>query len=236
MPLEFSPVRYAIDASGLSRVYRSDSEEVWAVRNVDMLVPTGHFVCVFGPSGSGKSTLLNLCAGLDDPTAGALRVLGEEMTTLDEDAKARLRLERVGVVFQDHHLIEEFTAIENVMLPLEARGLSASQARDDAMEQLRRVDMAKQCDRAPGKLSDGQRQRVGIARALAGGRMLLLADEPTGALDSTNAHALFALLKTLCLEGTTVVLATHSLASRDYADSVWQMKDGSLRSDLPVPA
>lgn len=235
MPSSPLPTSPAIEARGLSRVYRSPSEEVWAVRDVDFVAAAGQFVCVFGPSGSGKSTLLNLCAGLDDPSSGSLKVLGNEMGSLDEDARARLRLEHVGVVFQDHHLIEEFSAAENVMLPLEARGLSAADARADAMSQLTRVGLAELADRPPRNLSGGQRQRVGIARALAGGRRLLLADEPTGALDSANAAALFSLLRDLCTQGTTVVLATHSLASRAYADAVWQMSDGSLFADLGDP-
>ena len=225
----------AVSVEAVSRVYETGSEPVWAVRDVTLAIPTGSFVCLFGPSGSGKSTLLNLLAGLDLPTIGSVRVFGRPIEGDSEDERARMRLHDVGVIFQDHHLIEEFTAVENVMLPLEARGVCAAEARKQACAQLTRVGLSGLEERPPAKLSGGQAQRVGIARALAGGRRLLLADEPTGALDSANSTALFKLLRDLCDSGTTVVLATHELASQDYADAVFVMRDGRLDADAVQP-
>jgi ABC-type lipoprotein export system ATPase subunit len=217
-----------VRVTGVSRVYDTESESVWAVRDVSLEVDAGSFVCLFGSSGSGKSTLLNMMAGLDLPTTGSIRVLGQALESLNEDARARIRLHDVGVVFQDHHLIDEFTALENVMLPLEARGLPVAQARSEALHQLELVGLSGLHDRTPSKLSGGQRQRVGIARALIGGRRLLLADEPTGSLDSANSSSIFALLRQLCDQGATVVLATHEAASRQFADAVFEMQDGHL--------
>jgi len=216
----------AVALKGVSRCFASSSEEVWAVRDATFWVEEGKFVCLFGASGSGKSTLLNLIAGLDSATSGTIEVAGVDVGALGEDRRARLRLERVGVVFQDHNLIEEFTAVENVMLPLEALGGSASEARAKARAELDRVGLEGLGGRFPGQLSGGQRQRVGIARALAGDRRLLLADEPTGALDSGNSRALFELLRRLCDQGSTVLLATHEAMSREFADVVLEISDG----------
>lgn len=220
----------AVVVEGVSRSFVSPSETVWAVRDGSFEVARGSFVCLFGASGSGKSTLLNLLAGLDSATTGMVRVGDTEVGGLSEDQRSRLRLERVGVVFQDHNLIEEFTAAENVMLPLEVLGRPVAAARAQAEEQLDRVGLAGLGARYPAELSGGQRQRVGIARALVGDRELLLADEPTGALDSVTSQALFALFRRLCDEGTTVIIATHELMAREFADVVLEMHDGR-----PVP-
>ena len=176
----------------LRKAYHSEVETVWAARDVDFEAGRGEFVCIYGASGSGKSTLLNLLAGLDLAGSGEIQVSGVDVTTADESRRAQLRLETVGVVFQDHNLIEEFTAVENVALPSEARGMPAGAARAEAAEQLGRVGLAGIENRLPRELSGGQRQRVGIARALTGQRAVLLADEPTGALDSAATRDLFA--------------------------------------------
>lgn len=216
----------SVALSGVTRTFETSAETVHAVRDADLAIPAGTFACLFGASGSGKSTLLNLIAGLDSATRGSVVVLGTAMDALDEDGRARLRLEHVGVVFQDDNLIEEFTAAENVALPLEVLGAGRADAASDARGQLARVGLEGLGRRFPAQLSGGQRQRVGIARALVGRRRLLLADEPTGALDSANSRALFALLRALADEGTTVILATHEPLAREYADSVFEMVDG----------
>lgn len=216
----------AVVLDDVTRSFDTGSEIVYAVRDASLRIERGTFTCLFGASGSGKSTLLNLVAGLDSPTSGTVTVLGSDVGSLTEDARARLRLERVGVVFQDGNLIEEFTAEENVMLPIEVRGAPASAARAQALVQLDRVGLSGLGSRYPAELSGGQRQRVGIARGLVGHRELLLADEPTGALDSANSQALFQLLRDLADDGMTIVLATHELRSREFADVLFEMRDG----------
>lgn len=214
----------------MSKLYRSPGDEVWAVREASVRIPPGTFVCVYGASGSGKSTLLSLVAGLEDPTSGAVLVAGRDVAAMTEAQRANMRLRRVGVVFQDDNLLEEFTALENVMLPLEVQGASHRDAQAQATFQLTGVGMPKLGHRLPAELSGGQRQRVGIARSLVGERVLLLADEPTGSLDSANSGALFELLRTLCDDGITLLLASHEPSARAYADVIIEMVDGRLHS------
>lgn len=212
------------------KAYRSEVETVWAAYDVDFEACPGEFVCIYGASGSGKSTLLNLIAGLDLADSGEIQVSGVEVTTADERQRAQLRLETVGVVFQDHNLIEEFTVVENVALPLEARGKPAEAARVEAGDQLRRVGLEGLDNRLPRQLSGGQRQRVGVARALTGQRAVLLADEPTGALDSVATQDLFALIRALCDQGVTAVVCSHDRRCRDYADTRYEIVDGRLEA------
>lgn len=223
-----------LTVAGVSRWFASGSETVWAVRDASFWAGAGEFVCVFGASGSGKSTLLNLIAGLDLPGAGTILVESTDVGRLNEDQRARLRLETVGVVFQDHNLVEEFTALENVALPLEVLGVGYREAVRQAQAQLDRVGMAGLGGRLPGQLSGGQRQRVGIARALIGDRRVLLADEPTGALDSKNSRSLFGLLGDLRDQGTLVLVCSHDPMCREFADSVYEMVDGQVIQRAPV--
>ncbi|RYJ20636.1 ABC transporter ATP-binding protein [Streptomyces sp. L-9-10] len=219
-----------IRTNAVCKTYRSEVETVWAARDVDFVARSGEFVCIYGASGSGKSTLLNLLAGLDLADSGEIRVGGVEVGTADEERRAELRLRTVGVVFQDHNLIQEFTAVENVALPLEALGLPAERARSEALEQLSRVGLAGLEDRMPWQMSGGQRQRVGVARALTGQRKVLLADEPTGALDSAATRELFSLIRELCDEGVLAVVCSHDPRCRDYADTVYEVIDGRLEA------
>lgn len=195
---------------------------------MDLVAYAGEFVCVFGASGSGKSTLMNLLAGLDLPDSGEIQAGGRDVGRLDESGRAKLRLGTVGVVFQDHNLLEEFTAAENVALPLEASGIDPGPAREEAVRQLARVGLSGLEGRYPDQLSGGQRQRVGIARALTGQRAILLADEPTGSLDSAASTDLFALIRTLCDGGLLAVVFSHDHECRRFADTLYEMTDGRL--------
>lgn len=217
-----------MSASGLSRSFATQVETILAVDRVDLVVSAGEFVCIHGASGSGKSTLLNLLSGLDDPDAGQVVLDGQSVPELDDAGRARLRLTKVGMIFQHHALIEEFSALENVCLPLEAVGIPAADAVAEARAELDRVGIETLADRLPADMSGGQRQRVGIARALVGRRRLLLADEPTGALDSKNSLALFSLIRTLCDQGVTAIVCTHDLQCGPFADNVYEMIDGRL--------
>lgn len=217
-----------LKVAGVSRSFVSAVETVWAVRDASLTARAGQFVCIYGASGSGKSTLISLIAGLDTADAGQISVDSVQVADLDETGRARLRLERVGVVFQGDNLIDEFTAAENVALPLEVRKVPASEAFAEAELQLSRVGLAGLGNRLPNQLSGGQRQRVGVARALTGNRRVLLADEPTGALDSKASRNLYAILRELCDQGTLVVVCSHDPACQEYADVVYEMVDGVL--------
>lgn len=211
----------------VSKRYRSGVEAVMAVDEADFGVGPGEFACVYGTSGSGKTTLLNILAGIEVADSGSVVVAGESLVGQSETARADIRLHRIGVVFQSNNLLPEFTARENVALPLRVRGMARTEAEAAAETALGSVGLAGLGDRLPGRMSGGQRQRVGIARALAGGQPLLLADEPTGALDSENSRLLFGLMRALCDDrGTAVVLATHDPLAREFADSVYGMVDG----------
>jgi putative ABC transport system ATP-binding protein len=201
---------------------------VWAARDVDLVAHSGELVCVFGASGSGKSTLLSLLAGLDLPDSGEIRVGGQDVAGMDESGRAQLRLGTVGVVFQDDNLLDEFTAAENVALPLEASGVDPGAARDEAVAHLVRVGLSGLEARYPQQLSGGQRQRVGVARGLVGQRAILLADEPTGSLDSAATTELFALIRALCDDGLLALVCSHDPECRRFADTVYEMRDGRL--------
>lgn len=217
-----------IRARGVCKSYRSEVETVWAARDVEFAARAGEFVCIYGASGSGKTTLLNLLAGLDSADSGEIVVAGVNVTGASERERAALRRRVVGVVFQDHHLIDEFTAAENVALPLEASGIAAAEARSEALAELARVGLVELADRLPRQLSGGQRQRVGVARALAGRRSILLADEPTGALDTAATLELFGLIRSLCDAGILAVVCSHDPRCRTYADRLYEAIDGRL--------
>ena len=222
--------RPAVSLIGVTRRFRSGAETVWAVREATLQLARGEFACVLGASGSGKTTLLNLAAGLDSPDEGTVWVGTSDLNRLSEAGRSKLRLTEIGVVFQDNNLIAEFTAVENVMLPIEVQGVQESRARRLAEAQLARVGLAGMGQRLPSHLSGGQQQRVGIARALVGDRKILLADEPTGALDTANSRALFELFANLCSQGASVLLATHDPLSRDYVHTLYEMTDGRIGS------
>lgn len=213
----------------MSRHFVTDVETVRAVDDVSFAARRGDFVCIFGASGSGKSTLLNLISGLDRSDAGTICVNGGDISRATTDELADLRLRNIGVVFQHDNLIEELTVGENVSLPLDLRGdMSVSDRAAQVAAWLERVGMAGYEGRFPRELSGGQQQRVGVARALVGDRDLLIADEPTGSLDSANSSALFQLLRSLTDDGKTVILSSHDAEARSWATRVIEMVDGRL--------
>lgn len=201
---------------------------VHALSGLSVSIAPGEFVAVMGPSGSGKSTLLNLAGGLDEPTSGAVLVNGTDLASLDATGLAALRRRTIGYVFQRLNLIPALTAIENVMLPLELDGHSARSARSLARQSLADCGIEDLGGRYPDDLSGGQQQRVAIARALVGERRLLLADEPTGALDTVTGEAVMELLAARAAAGVTVVLVTHEPRFASFADRVITLRDGLL--------
>jgi putative ABC transport system ATP-binding protein len=219
-----------VQLSDVSRQY--DSAGAPAVAHVSMEVSRGESVAIMGPSGSGKSTLLNLIAGLDRPTSGAITVGGERVDTLSETGAARYRRRQVGMIFQFFNLLDDMTVTDNVLLPAQLAGMPARQARDRAGELLAALRIGQHADAYPARLSGGERQRVAIARALVNRPALLLADEPTGALDQANGEAIGELLLDLNSSGQTLIVVTHNpdLAVR-YARRVIEIVDGQIASD-----
>lgn len=214
-----------IELRGVSKTVASGGRPLTILHPIDLSVPSGQFLSIVGPSGSGKSTLLGLIAGLDTPSTGAIAIDGVEITGLDEDRLARLRGARIGFVFQFFHLIPSLTALENVLVPLEIAG--AAHAADKAAALLRDVGLAARGHHYPSQLSGGEQQRVAIARALANDPPILLADEPTGNLDSTNGrHVVDLLLDVNRTRRTTIVMVTHDRELTDRADVVLAMRDG----------
>ena len=222
--------------TGVTRVHGSDTTAVRALAGVSLEVHAGELVAVMGPSGSGKSTLLNLAGGLDAPTDGQVFIEGESVGTLKGDALARLRRRRVGFVFQDFNLIPSLTAVENVALPLELDGERVRQARCRAMAALELVRVQELADRYPDKMSGGQQQRVAIARALVGDRRLVLADEPTGALDSHTGEEVLRVLRERCDAGAAGLLVTHEARHAAWADRVVFLRDGVVVDSTGTPS
>ncbi len=212
----------------VSRSHGHGATAVHALRDVSLSVCAGELVAVMGPSGSGKSTLLNLAGGLDRPSSGSVRVGGIELSTLSRRDVAAIRRRTAGYVFQDFNLIPALTAVENVSLPLELDGVGVRRARTAAMQALAEVDVAELADRFPDDMSGGQQQRVAIARALVGERRLLLADEPTGALDSETGESVLRLLRSRCDAGAAGVLVTHEARHASWADRVVFLRDGVM--------
>ncbi|HEU0132897.1 MAG TPA: ABC transporter ATP-binding protein [Mycobacteriales bacterium] len=217
-----------LELRDVTRVHGSGATEVHALCGVSLAVAPGELVAVMGPSGSGKSTLLHLAGGLDAPTGGQVLVEGTDLATLSRSALARVRRRSVGYVFQDLNLIPALTAIENVALPRELDGAASRAARADAARALADVGIEDLADRFPDDMSGGQQQRVAIARALVGDRRLVLADEPTGALDSETGEAVLRLLRARCDAGVAGVLVTHEARHAAWADRVVFLRDGSV--------
>jgi putative ABC transport system ATP-binding protein len=223
-----------IDARGLCRVYRTGESEVEALRGVDLEISRGECVAIMGASGSGKSTLLHLLGCLDRPTRGSYRLAGSEVAGLSADERAALRNREIGFVFQGFNLIPRTSALENVELPLVYGGVRAAAQRERALEALGEVGLADRAHHLPSQLSGGQQQRVAIARALVARPSLLLADEPTGNLDSRTSDEILALFQRLNRErGVTVLVVTHEPDVAAYAGRVVTVRDGRIVSDVP---
>src|SRR5437588_7868120 len=220
-------------AREVTKEYMSGGQKLAVLRDVSFTINQGAFVAIVGPSGSGKTTLLGLLAGLDTPSRGTVLLDDADLTALDEDARARLRGEKVGFVFQSFQLISTLTALENVQVPLELRGDSG--AGDRARELLRRVGLGDRLDHFPTQLSGGEQQRVAIARAFANAPRILFADEPTGNLDSDTGARIIELLEALNREsGSTIVLVTHDATLAGHAQRIIRLSDGRVVSDSMV--
>jgi putative ABC transport system ATP-binding protein len=218
----------------VSKRYGEGDAEVIAVQDVDLSVEVGELVAVMGPSGSGKSTLLSIAGSLEEPTSGEVIVGGAPLSTMSRNEKARLRRRSIGYVFQDFNLLAGLTAAENVSLPLELDGVPAKRARSAAMAALESLDVAQRASHYPDELSGGERQRVAIARAIVGERRLLLADEPSGALDTLNSDAVMRLILAACKRGVSAVVVTHEAQLASWADKVVFIRDGRV-VDQTVP-
>ena len=215
----------------VAKTFRMGDVEVRALRGVSLSIASGEFVAIMGPSGSGKSTLMNIIGCLDRPTAGSYRLDGTEVSTLDRAQLAEIRNRTLGFVFQSFNLLSRTSAVENVELPLLYAGVKAADRRARATEALDRVGLASRLDHHPNQLSGGQQQRVAIARALVGNPKVILADEPTGNLDSRTSVEVMAMFQALGKQGITVVLVTHEQDIAAYAARVIVLRDGKVSSD-----
>jgi putative ABC transport system ATP-binding protein len=225
-----------IQLENVSREY-GDGKVVYALNHVSLLIGKGERVAVMGPSGSGKSTLLNLVCGLDEPTSGEVRIDGTNIASLGDDARTRLRREKIGMVFQTFNLLSTLTAQENVALPLRLSGVSKKEADSRAATMLGKVGLGQRTTHRPDQMSGGERQRIAIARALIFQPPVLLADEPTGNLDSKTGEEILALLDDLHREfNTTILMVTHNEEAAEHCDRVIRLRDGKVVSTQNVNA
>jgi putative ABC transport system ATP-binding protein len=220
---------YIIETKDLWRVYKSGSQEVQALRGVDLQVGTGHFVALVGRSGSGKTTLLNILGGLDQPSRGQVRVFGQEIARMNERKRTRWRREQVGFIFQSFGLLPTLSAYENVELMPRIAGMKAKQRRERSLYCLELVGLSKWIHHRPYEMSGGQQQRVAIARSLANNPQLILADEPTGELDTSTAREILSLFQHIVAEeGVTMLMVSHDSLVDEYVDQVLHLRDGQI--------
>ena len=225
-----------LEIQHVSKSYGEGAAEVHALRDVDLAVDPGEMVAVMGPSGSGKSTLLTIAGSLEQPSAGEVLIGGSALSGMTANQRARLRRRSVGYVFQDFNLLAGLTAVENVTLPLELDGIPAKVAQSAGMVALEELGLGDRAASFPDELSGGERQRVAIARAVVGERQLLLADEPSGALDSANGESVMRLIRTACQRGLAGVVVTHDAQLASWADRVVFLRDGRVVDQtLPPP-
>jgi putative ABC transport system ATP-binding protein len=227
--------RALIDLQGVSKVFYTEDVETHALANVHLRIDSGEFVAIAGPSGCGKTTLLSILGLLDTPTSGVYRLVGEPVESLTATQRAQIRNREIGFIFQAFNLIGDLTVYENVELPLTYRGMPQGERKQRVHEALERVGMAHRTNHYPAQLSGGQQQRVAVARAIAGSPSVLLADEPTGNLDSTNGEAVMDLLRELHRGGATLVMVTHDPRYAEYAERSIHLFDGQVVEDVSGP-
>jgi len=225
----------ATSIRNLAKHYVLKSETVRALRGVSFDVPEGDYVAIMGPSGSGKSTLLNMLGCLDKPTSGSLLLGNDDTATMSDDELAEIRSRRIGFVFQSYNLIQQLSVVENIQVPLYYQGKLGATQHQRAVELANRVGLAERLDHRPNQLSGGQQQRVAIARSLVNDPFFILADEPTGNLDSITTDEILGLFDELNAEGRTIILVTHEDDVAERAKRVVRLKDGMLHSDVIVP-
>ena len=224
-------LEHLIELKDVYKIYQMGEETVHALDGVDITIDQGEFVAIVGSSGSGKSTAMNIIGCLDVPTSGSYHLGGVDVSTMDDDRQAEIRNKMLGFIFQQYNLIPKLTVLENVELPLLYAGVPAQERRERAVRSLERVGLAGKQKNLPSQLSGGQQQRVSIARALAGNPSVILADEPTGALDSHTGREVLGFLKKLNREGDTVVLITHDNSIAVKADRIIRLQDGKVIYD-----
>ena len=224
-----------LDMRRVSKTYGSGPAEVRALDGVDLAVDRGELVAIMGPSGSGKSTLLTIAGSLEEPTGGEVVVAGVPLSSTSRNDRARLRRRAIGYVFQDFNLLAGLTAVENVALPLELDGVGARAARKQALAALDDLGLRDRAEAYPDDLSGGERQRVAIGRAVVGDRRLMLADEPTGALDTVNGEGVMRLLRTACQRGVAGVVVTHDAQLAAWADRIVFLRDGRVVDQTGPP-
>ena len=223
-----------ITLKNIKKIFKTDEVETWALQNVSLEVKKGEFVAIMGPSGCGKSTLLNILGLLDNPTEGTYMLEGKEVSTMSEDSRTELRKGKLGFVFQSFNLIDELSVSENVELPLLYMSCPKKERRQKVAEVIERVAMTHRAQHFPAQLSGGQQQRVAIARAVISRPSIILADEPTGNLDSKHGKEVMELLKELHREGTTIIMVTHSQRDANYADRIINLFDGEIVSEVEM--
>ena len=229
-------MEHLIELRDVYKIYQMGDEAVHALDGISLTVDPGEFVAIVGQSGSGKSTAMNIIGCLDVPTSGTYHLAGVDVSTMDDDQQAEIRNKMLGFIFQQYNLIPKLNVLENVELPLLYGGVSASERHRRAMEALERVGLADKCRNLPSQLSGGQQQRVSIARALAGKPSVILADEPTGALDSRTGREVLGMLQELHSQGHTVVLITHDNSIAVQAQRIIRLEDGLVVYDGPSDA
>ena len=220
-----------IETTEIAKTYVMGTEVIHALRSITIKIPRGEYVAFMGPSGSGKSTLMNIIGCLDTPTSGQYVLNGQDVSRMSDNQLAEVRNKEIGFVFQSFNLLPRASALDNVALPLIYAGLSKRERNERALESLRSVGLADRAQHRPNELSGGQRQRVAIARALVNSPSVLLADEPTGALDSKTSHEIMDLFEALYAKGNTIIMVTHEEDIARYAHRIVRLRDGLLESD-----